>query len=219
MTLAMNAARLELPRGARVEVRAAYEKREFYQRRCTIVGVPLGKEVAGAKAMPVTRIPVDVVMECVRLDNRWASEQWQPATVIAVGPPFRGPPPTPGPPRLLHDSAEGAQWLFPQQVVELDQSEAEGYFLNITAPQPRAFVMWRQFDDGKAPPARPVIVTLSYNQAARMMDGGEQVDSVALSLPLHAILAPFVNEHYTPEARKKHRRNDPFAEDGGSRSG
>jgi hypothetical protein len=168
--------------------------------------------------MPVTRIPVDVVMECVRLKNRWASEQWQPATVVAVGPPSDAPPPAPGKPQLLHDSPEGAQWRFPQQSVELHRSEAEGYYLNITAPQPRAFVMWRFFDDGEMPPARPVVVTLSYNQAARMMDGGEQVDSVALSLPLHAMLAPFVNEHYTPEPRKKHRRNDPFAdqEAGGS---
>ena len=123
--------------------------------------------------MSVTRIPVDVVMESVRLENRWASEQWQPATVVAVGPPFDGPAPEPGQPQLLHESAEGAQWRFPQQTVELHKSEAEGYFLNITAPQPRAFVMWRHFDDGKMPPARPVVVTLSYNQAARMMDADE----------------------------------------------
>ena len=163
--------------------------------------------------MPVTRIPVDVVMECARLNNRWASEQWQPATVVAVGPPTEAPAPIPGKPQLLYEGAEGAQWRFPQQVVELDPTEGEGYSLNITAPQPRAFVMWRMFDDGEAPPARPVVVTLSYNQAARMMDGGEQVDSVALSLPLHALLAPFVDLHYTPEPRKKHRRNDPFAAD------
>lgn len=169
--------------------------------------------------MPVTRIPVDVVMECVRLKNQWASEQWQPATVVAVGPPSDAAPPTPGQPQLLHESPEGAQWRFPQQTIELHKSEAEGYYLNITAPQPRAFVMWRMFDDGEMPPARPVIVTLSYNQAARMMDGGEQVDSVALPLPLHAMLAPFVNEHYTPEPRKKHRRNDPFAADQGAGDG
>ena len=163
--------------------------------------------------MPVTRIPVDVVMECARLNNRWVTEQWQPATVVAVGPPTGAPAPTPGKPHLLYDGAEGAQWRFPQHVVELDTTEGEGYYLNITAPQPRAFVMWRMFDDGEAPPARPVVVTLSYNQAARMMDGGEQVDSVALSLPLHAMLAPFVDLHYTPEPRKKHRRSDPFDAD------
>ena len=58
-----------------------------------------------------------------------------------------------------------------------------------------------------------MIVTLSYNEAARMMDGGEQVDAVALPLPLHAMLVPFVEEHYKPEPKKKVRRNDPFAAD------
>ena len=97
--------------------------------------------------------------------------------------------------------------------MELHPTEAEGYYLNLTAPQPRAFVMWRMYDDGRSPPAQPVIVTLSYNEAARMMDGGEQVDSVALPLPLQAMLAPYIEEHYKPEPKKKVRRNDPFAAD------
>lgn len=161
--------------------------------------------------MPVTRIPVDVVMERVPLANRWVSEKWQPATVIAVGAPAVTLDLTPGAPQLLHDTPDGAQWRFPRCVVELHPTEAEGYYLNLSAPQPRAFVMWRMFDDGRLPAARPVIVTLSYNEAARMMDGGEQVDSVALPLPLHAMLVPFVEAHYKPESKKKVRRNDPFA--------
>jgi Protein of unknown function (DUF3305) len=165
--------------------------------------------------MPVTRIPVDVVMERVPLVNRWVSEKWQPATIVAVGAPAVDPEVTPGEPQLLHDTPEGAQWRFPRCAVELHPSEAEGYYLNLSAPQPRAFVMWRMFDDGQSPPARPVIVTLSYNEAARMMDGGEQVDSVALPLPLEAMLVPFVEAHYRPEPKKKARRNDPFAADEG----
>lgn len=161
--------------------------------------------------MPVTRIPVDVVMERVPLVNRWISEKWQPATVVAVGAPAVNLDVVPGEPQLLHDSPDGAQWRFPRCAVELHPTEAEGYFLNLSAPQPRAFVMWRMFDDGQPPPARPVLVTLSYNEAARMMDGGEQVDSVALPPALEAMLAPFVETHYKPEPKRKARRNDPFA--------
>lgn len=164
--------------------------------------------------MPVTRIPVDVVMERVPLVNRWVSERWQPATVVAVGMPA-GAEVAPGAPQLLHDTPDGTQWRFPRCAVELYASEAEGYYLNLSSPQPRAFVMWRMFDDGDAPPARPVLVTLSYNEAARMMDGGEQVDSVALPLPLQTMLVPFVEAHYRPEPKKKSRRNDPFAADSG----
>ena len=161
--------------------------------------------------MPVSRIPVDVVMERVPLVNRWVTEKWQPAAVVAVGTPAADVDVTPGEPQLLHDTPEGAQWRFPRCAVELHPSEAEGYYLNLSAPQPRAFVMWRMFDDGQLPPARPVLVTLSYNEAARMMDGGEQVDSVALPLPLQSMLLPFVEAHYKPEPKKKARRNDPFA--------
>ena len=78
--------------------------------------------------------------------------------------------------------------------------------------QPRAFVMWRMYDDGVAPPARPVIVTLSYNEAARMMDGGEQVDSVAMAPQLFEILVPYAQQHYTPEPKQKIRRNDPLGD-------
>ena len=163
--------------------------------------------------MPVTRIPVDVVMERVPVASRWISEKWQPATVVAVGFAALNAEVTPGAPQLLHDTPDGTQWRFPHFPVELHPSEAEGYYLNLTAPQPRAFIMWRMFDDGRSPPARPVVVTLSYNEAARMMDGGEQVDSVALPLPLQAVLAPYIEEHYKPEPKKKLRRNDPFAAD------
>jgi len=87
-------------------------------------------------------------------------------------------------------------------------TEGEGYWLNLNSPDPRAFVMWRTRDG--EPPVYPVVVTLSYNQAARMMDGGEQVDSVPLDPRIRAMLEPYVVEHYKPEVRRKHKRNDPF---------
>jgi hypothetical protein len=161
--------------------------------------------------MPVPRFPVDVVMERVPLANRWVAEKWQPAAVVPAGAPVMDCEIEPGVPELLHDGPSGTQWRFPRMALELHRSEGEGYYLNITAPQPRVFVMWRTFDDGGEPPARPVIATVSYNEAARMMDGGEQVDSVAMPLPVLAWLQPFVAENYTPEPRKKVRRNDPFA--------
>ena len=162
--------------------------------------------------MPVTRIPVDVVMERIPLVNRWASERWQPATVVAVGVPSVDADIVAGRPQLLSQSDEGTQWCFPRCAIELHPTEAEGYYLNLSAPQPRVFVMWR-FDDQATPPARPVVVTLSYNEAARMMDGGEQVDGVAMPPALEAMLAPYVDVHYKPEPRKKNRRNDPLDHD------
>jgi hypothetical protein len=165
--------------------------------------------------MPVIRIPVDVTMERVPLQNRWKSETWQPAAVSVAGSPVVDVQWLARAPELVHDGEAGTQWRFPECAVELHRTEAEGYYLNLSAPQPRVFVMWRFFDDGAEPVARPVVVTVSYNEAARMMDGGEQVDAVAMPAMLHAWVAEYAAEHYRPEPRKKARRNDPFAEEGG----
>jgi uncharacterized protein DUF3305 len=93
----------------------------------------------------------------------------------------------------------------------LHPTEAEGYFLNITSPDPRIFVMWRFFDDVAEPRARPVLVTVSYNEAARFMDGGEQVDGVPMVPAINEWIRAFVAVHYKPEPRRKVRRNDPLA--------
>ena len=73
--------------------------------------------------------------------------------------------------------------------------------------------MWRPADDGGEPAVRVVLVTVSYNEAARMLDAGEQVEPVPMAPEIRAWVEPFMRAHYTPEPRKKVRRNDPFAGD------
>ena len=92
-------------------------------------------------------------------------------------------------------------WLHPGFAIELFRDEAEGYYLNISAEQAFAFVIWRK-EDG--PPA-PTGVTLSYNEAARMMDAQEQVDGVPLPPELHTWLSDYVVQHYKPEPKKRSR--------------
>lgn len=149
---------------------------------------------------------VDVLMERVPLANRWVSEQWQPAAVVPVGPGAGSP----GTPECIADGPAGSTWRFPDRDIELHASEAEGYYLNITSDTPVVFVMWRPAEDGAPPAARPEVVTLSYNQAGRFMDGGEKVDPVAMPEAILAWMRPFVAEHYKPEPRRKVKRNDPF---------
>ena len=86
---------------------------------------------------------------------------------------------------------------------------SRGLLLNITAPDPRIFVMWRFFDDGAMPAARPVLVTVSYNQAGRYMDGGETGRRRADAARDRRLDAAFIAVHYEPEPRRKVRRNDP----------
>ncbi len=154
---------------------------------------------------------VDVLMERVPLDNRWASEQWRPAAVVPVGPVESHQVPVEmDAGERVRDGPEGTLWRFAGRTVELHPTEAEGYFLNITSDTPVVFVMWRSAEDGREPAARPEMVTVSYNQAGRIMDGGEKVDPVPMPEAIAAWMRPFVAEHYKPEPKRKVKRNDPF---------
>jgi hypothetical protein len=159
------------------------------------------------------RFPVAVILRRTPLANRWASERWEP---IAVEPDRAIAPLEPA--RLDDDPSGGTRWRFGGLRLELHPSEAEGYHLNITSPDPKVFVMWRYDESSGEPPARPAVVTASYNEAARMLDGGEQVDAVPLPPALLAWIEPFVAEHYKPEPRRKVHRNDPFRDAGDAKT-
>lgn len=162
-------------------------------------------------SMSGARILVAVEFERVAVASRWADSHWQPSKVTPV------PGDADGADEAAAERLDAAgvleRWRFPKQVLEFHPVEGEGYWLNLHSPDPRSFVMWRMREDASVEPAVfPVVVTLSYHQAARMADGGEQVDSVAIDPLLRAMLEPFVAAHYRPEPRRKQKRNDPFAE-------
>ena len=155
------------------------------------------------------RFPVAVVVQRTPLVNRWVSERWEPVAVERDAEPHAV--------RLqlcIADSTSATRWRFGGYAIELHRSEAEGYFLNVTSPSPKIFVMWRLKEDGAVPPIGPELVTVSYNEAARLLDGGEQVEAVPMLPEVLAWMTPFVDEHYKPEPKRKVRRNDPFAEAG-----
>lgn len=170
-------------------------------------------------AMTPPRFPISVIIACTPLANRWQSERWEPVAVeIAEGESIAA-----GLPPVALDSSR-MRWRFEGHAIELHRSEGEGYFLNTTSAEPKVFVMWRQredaADDQALPPIKPEMVTVSYNEAARLMDGGERVEAVPMPAAILEWMTPFVAEHYKPEPRKKVRRNDPFADhdgDGASR--
>ena len=100
------------------------------------------------------------------------------------------------------------QWRYEGERIELHPSEGEGYWLNLNSPLPCIFVMWRLEEGDDVP--RPVVVTVSYNEAGRMLDAGDHVDNVPMPDDLKSALLAYTNAHYKPEPKKKVRRNDPF---------
>ena len=109
-------------------------------------------------------------------------------------------------PRLLHEDARSARWLYPGFTLELFHDESEGYWLNLASPQPFVFVSW--LDESGA--GVPKLVTVSYNEAARMMDGGARVDGVAMPAEWVPWLEEYVKKHYRPEPKKKRIRPPSF---------
>ena len=65
-------------------------------------------------------------------------------------------------------AGDNTQWLFPPLDLTLYTDEADNYLLNVTAAEPRIFVMWRQ-DEEAEPPVRPMQLSASYGEAARWM--------------------------------------------------
>lgn len=147
--------------------------------------------------------PIAVVMERRRLDNRWVDEAWE---AVGIVPAFGDNSATT---RALVTEADRDQYLVGGFALELFRDEADNYFLNLSSPVPKVFVMWRK-EDGVA---KPLAVTVSYGEAARLLDSGEQVDGVPMPREIADWVGEFVNLHYKPAPRKKIRRNDPLAQE------
>ncbi len=146
--------------------------------------------------------PLAVVMQRRQTANRWQSEFWEPLSVLAG---YQGA----GEPRLLVEEAGVQQWLHPGFTLELHRDEAEGYYLNVSAPSPRVFVFWRleggEADGKAAEGARgvPLQVTVSFNEAGRWLDGGHTVDGVAMPPEVFTWTGEYVEQNYRPEPKKR----------------
>lgn len=139
-------------------------------------------------------------MQCKPLASRWQPLQWLPIEIVGeVGPPNSAP-------HCLRNDPSDTRWLFTGIDVRLYSDEGEGYFLNISAPTPCWFIMWRMEELDGVELAVPKSVTLSYNEAARLMDGGERVDTLPASSAIIERLSAFTQEHYHREPKTKRKK-------------
>lgn len=138
---------------------------------------------------------VAVIMERLTLTHRWANERWEAKGVVPdTSDSDRNA-------RVIVQQHGLMQMLFPGLTIRLQRDEAEGYYYNITSPQPKVFVLWRMREGI----ARPEQLSVSYHEGARWMDAEETVDGVPLPPDLLPWIAEFAAEHYRPEPRKKIR--------------
>jgi len=144
---------------------------------------------------------VDVVMERRTLASRWQTHAWSPAGVLPGTAASSGP-------RTVVEHNELMQRIYPGHTLETFRDEGEGYYLNVHSPEPAIFIAWRMSDDETE--AIPHRLTLSYNEAARWMDGQEQVDRVTMPAEMLMALQDWVKANYQPPAKKQRIRPQSF---------
>lgn len=148
--------------------------------------------------MSADSLSIAVVMQRIALENRWVSEKWEAQGVV----PDAWEPREPREPRVIYEDGRRRHVLYTGLRLELFRDEAESYHLNLTSPEPRVFVLCRA-DDG---PPKPALVTASYGEAARWMDGGETVEGVPMPPEIYAWVGAFVEQHYRPQPKKVRQR-------------
>lgn len=162
-----------------------------------------------------------VLMRKQFVDNPWISFRWAPQEVLPDFGQFNSAAGDDGKiiGQFLGRDDQGESWLFTGYELNLFPDEGEGYYLNLSAPQPCWFVMWRLEEDieryvdaqsielakSESTIAVPHRISVSYNEAGRLLDGGESVDNIPLSSEHASWLQEYVNEHYRPEPKKRHR--------------
>ncbi|MGZ5032315.1 MAG: DUF3305 domain-containing protein [Usitatibacter sp.] len=141
---------------------------------------------------PTRKISVILAREAV--ESRWEDHQWQVLGAV---------PDVGGEVRTIMENAKSLQRLFPGFEVTLFADEAEGYYLNVSSEAPSVFVSMRTDESGADP--YPFQATLSYNEAARWMDGGEQVERVGAWPELIAWMGQWVEDNYRPEPKQRRK--------------
>lgn len=147
-------------------------------------------------------VMVAVVMRRERIDNRWQPWRWMLADIVPHEDGFGT-----APRRLLKDDNE-ERWLHPGFKVTLFTDDAEGYYLNVTTPQPCFWVVWRMEEEASLadePVAIPQVVTLSYHDAGRWLDAQETVEQVAAPRDVVQWVQDFVDQHHVLEAKRRQR--------------
>ncbi len=116
------------------------------------------------------------------------------------------------PPRRILQSEHEERWLHTGFTVELYRDDAEGYYLNASAPAPCWFVLWRMEEEATVadePLARPQLVSVSYHDAGRWLDAQETVEQVAAPVEVIELMQEFIKQHYVPEPKRR-KRPDSF---------
>ena len=152
--------------------------------------------------VPIERFPVTVIVERKRRDDKpWSIDHW---SVIGLLPAqaSKGFERT-----TLRDDGNLSQYSWRGYDVALYLDDIESYHFNLEGESPWIFVIGEYADaEDEAGEIVPLLVTLSYNEAASYME----TDSLVFNLPIPGEIQLWVEryvlDHYRPVEKKKRKR-------------
>lgn len=151
---------------------------------------------------PLESIPVGVVVERRRIEDKWRDHEWH-AIDLLIG----APPATEW--RKLIEGDGWVRYLTPPLELSLYRDETEDYRMNLTAAQPSIYVVIRPSDSLDAQHGVSVAhVTASAFEAGTFGQAGDEtIDSIVMPREVAEWIAAFVATHHVERPFYKRQRD------------
>lgn len=142
-------------------------------------------------------LPVSVLMERRPGVTRWAAVAWDAVAVLPDEGGVRGDP------EVMIERDDYLQLRYRGLRVPFHRDEVADYYHNLTSPEPGCFIVAAL--DGADGTPRPVMVTLSFDEAHAYGENEMIVYRVPISAELYPSVERFVVAHYVPEQKRKRK--------------
>ncbi len=160
---------------------------------------PIDTEI---EALPGT-FPISVIMQATPSDNPWLENHWEAIGILA-GQIGEASAEADGP-KLIHDEAGSKHYIYQGYRLKLYNDECESYYHNLMSPNPLAYVIATEDEDGRP---QPLMISLSFDEAHAYLEGDETLYTVPIPPEIYRWSEAFVINHYVPEKRTKRKRQD-----------
>lgn len=163
----------------------------------------MSTSVKSGANVSIREFPVSVVIERRSVHgSKWETNRWGASNVIAGQVAGTGEDQA----KVLSSDPDYTQFLWGGYYLELHKDDAESYYFNLQGEQPSVFVVCEELEDEEG--IKPLLVTVSADEAASYDEVNEQVYAVPMPPEVYVWLEHYVVENYVPSQRKKRKRKN-----------
>ncbi|SOD90907.1 molybdenum cofactor guanylyltransferase MobA [Caenispirillum bisanense] len=152
---------------------------------------------------------LSIVLERRTSSHPWGSDSYVPVAAV--------PAAADAPAEIR--PAEADRWISAPMTVELFRRETEGYRRNLSAPEPRLYVILRPVEGQPIPMAPFLVTACPYEGEAYLHDDGTQLETVPMPEDVAYWVGAFCARHHvdTPFVKRKQKTKAPREDDTFSR--